>query len=494
MKVVYHPKHVSVVSNSKTSKKLLLKRDNISNIIENSHEYSVSTEKLKSKRSSYTQNALKKKDPITVTPYSHDIDKDSSITSEYDKSPHPSNSSVVDKKDHKKLLLTSQEAFHTGIIPNNKITKINTTSTSRPLNYATIPTNEKSTKGSNVNLPYEVIETFNGKIPLTLNTNLPTGNENNINNILSPTGSTSNFNACNLTISSNNRLFSASSSSSKCIICSRVYPSNGMLTTLTCEHKFCIYCIGNYFEYKICNSELNDFTNIKCPVITCPSSVAFDEIEKVLPQVVLDYINKGNNGPMKYSIEDITNIKIHRKDELLTSYSQRNVLDVNTNENFYLFSKIKDKSCPDCHGEFLFARKGLNNYVCLNCLKHFCKFCKKEYSEKHLDKSYKDRCKIYFKIEGEEYFNQLNNKKKHNLCVDYLIFVAYIVISFFLILFGVCFYIRDGIKKCFKIKHRNSFFSLIKLIAFYILYCISLAIVIPILLMSFPYFPLIVSI
>lgn len=498
MKVVYHPKHISIIPNHNSSKKLLLKRENISNIIENSHEYSVSTEKLKSKRSSYSQNTLKKKGPITVTSYSHDMDKDSPITSGYDKSPHPSNSSVVDKKDYKNLLLTNQEAFHNGIIPINQLTKINTTTTTKPLNYATITTNDKSTKGSNVNLPYEVIETYNGKIPLTLNTNsnqfLLTNNQININNILSPTGSNSNFNVCNSTISSNNRLFSANSSSPKCIICSRVYPSNDMVSTLNCEHKFCIYCLGNYFEYKICNSEINDFTNFKCPVITCPNSFTLEEIEKVLPQTILDYINQGNSGPMKYCITDITNIKIRRKEELITSYSQRNVLDINSNESFYLFSKKKDKNCPDCNDEFLFGRKGLNNYVCLNCLKRYCKFCKKEYTAKHLDKTYNNRCKIYFKIEGEEYFNQLSNKKKHNLSVTYLIFIAYIVISFFLILFGVCFYIRDGIKKCLKIKHSKSFFSLIKLIAFYILYCILLAIVIPVILMSFPYFPLIVSI
>lgn len=466
MKVVYNQKHISVTHNNNRgiSTKYLLKRENISNIIENSQEYSISTDKFKSKRpSEQTQN--KANIPYSINSYSEEK-KEAATMSPLDGTNQNSFNTVgKEKKDTKLLILNQQECF----FPTTQNTINNTLSTR--VNYITITTNDRSTKGnSNKNLPYETIT--------------------NTNELLSPTNS--NYNVCNSTISSNNRLFSPTPSA-KCLICSRVYPSRDIFTTHNCAHKFCIYCLSNYFEYKISNGEIIDSFQFKCPIVICNFFYTLDELERILSQNIIEYFIKGKKGPMNYSIHDISNLRMNRNNEQITSYSKKNVIDVNSNESFYMFTKNKEMHCPICNGEYLFGRKGLNNYVCLNCLHKFCKYCKKEYKDRHLDKASKERCKIYFKVEDEECI-KAKNKKRKTLCSTYLLIVLYMMVSFCFVLLGTCFYIRDGIESFLQMKRKSNICVLhIKRILFYMIYIFLLLLVVPLILMSLPYFPLIAS-
>ena len=466
MKVVYNPKHISVTHNNNRgmTKKYLLKRENISNIIENSHEYSLSTDKFKSKRPS-EQTVNKPNIPYIINSYSEEK-KEAPTMSPLDGTNQNSFNTIgKEKKDSKLLILNQQECF----FPTTQNT-INNTLTTK-VNYITITTNDRSTKGnSNRNLPYETIT--------------------NTNDLLSPTNSN---NVCNSTISSNNPLFSPTPSG-KCLICSRVYPSRDIFTTHNCEHKFCIYCLSYYYEYKISNGEINDISQFKCPIIICGFFYTIDELERILSQNITEYFLKGKKGPMKYSIKDINNLRFNRNNEQISSYSQKNVIDVNSNESFYMFTKNKEMNCPLCNGEYLFGRKGLNNFVCLNCLRKFCKYCKKEYKERHLDKASRDRCKIYFKVEDEE-FKKAKKKKKKTICSTYLLSVLYMIVSFVFVLLGTCLYIREGIECCLQMRgKRKGFVSILKSILFYCIYILLLLIVVPLIILSFPYFPLIASV
>ena len=118
----------------------LLKRENISNIIENSHEYYLSTDKLKSKRPS-EQTVNKPNIPYIINSYSEEK-KEAPTMSPLDGTNQNSFNTIgKEKKDSKLLILNQQECF----FPTTQNT-INNTLTTK-VNYITITTNDRSTKG-----------------------------------------------------------------------------------------------------------------------------------------------------------------------------------------------------------------------------------------------------------------------------------------------------------------------------------------------------------
>lgn len=268
----------------------------------------------------------------------------------------------------------------------------------------------------------------------------------------------------------------------RCLMCGRVYPNSDVLTTSTCTHKFCVYCLGHYFRYK---SQIGEFdpTELKCPTISCTGTYSYEDLHSYLPD---DSISSGN----KILSSHLQQLKVLQNG--IVSYNEKNIIDINSNEHFYLFSKVKEGICPRCNKDYLFCRKGVSFLVCLGCLGKFCKYCRKEFNDRHLDDAYIGRCKIYFKIDETA---RKKRKKKCEILIIYIQMVLLISISFILCLCGVFCYLDAGIKK---ITFYNYFKKMCVIkcfvfILYLILITISFAVCGSCFLVLFPYFPILIS-
>ncbi len=276
-----------------------------------------------------------------------------------------------------------------------------------------------------------------------------------------------------------------------CIICNRLYPHRDIIYSKSCKHIFCVNCIKQYFIGLILKGE-NDLFNFKCPVPNCEGKYNKNIVVDNIP---VNYINglNPNKNCMKFTLKKIKELNNNNLDCILEEYSKKNVLNINSNENFFLYSKNKDNICPKCNKNSLFYKKGNNFKVCLLCRKRFCKFCNNDYNDFHLEKNFPNHCKIYFKIDKEFYHNQ-NNGFFFNFLINFL----YVFFAFFILFFGFGKFCDRKFKNCF-FKNENfilknnelCLFFIFKIILYIILMIICYFFLLAFIILILPYFPLI---
>ncbi len=281
----------------------------------------------------------------------------------------------------------------------------------------------------------------------------------------------------------------------KCIICNKLYPFRDIIYSKSCKHIFCYECIKQYFINLILKGE-TDIFNFKCPVPNCNGVYNKEIINDNIPIPFMEYLNNKKNNPMNYSINKLNEISKKNDNNLdyfLDEYSKKNVLNINSNKIFYLYSKSKNNICPKCYKNSLFSKKGKKYKVCLLCRKRFCKFCQNEYSEYHFEKGYADYCKIYFKLNDNEY-----NKNTIGFCFKFTLSLIYKIIGILIIYFGFGKFINRQLKKCLfynenYIFKNNDFclFFIIKFIIYIILVTILYFVLFVFVILIIPYFPLI---
>ena len=170
--------------------------------------------------------------------------------------------------------------------------------------------------------------------------------------------------------------------------------------------------------------------------------------------------------------------------EKLKLYTQRHVLDINSNENFFMFNKFKNIYCPKCNEPALFTKIKGHFIKCLNCYHRICKYCLKDYDEKHMDIAFEEHCKVYFR-------NDNNFIKNNNVFILFFIQLFFISASYYFCFYGGFLYINNAVKCIFCVKKDSNPFIwvIIYFISFILFIC-----AVPVILISLPYFPIFTSI
>ena len=266
-----------------------------------------------------------------------------------------------------------------------------------------------------------------------------------------------------------------------CIICERTFPIQKLHTSNCKIHKICRKCIKNYYEDIIEQGE----RNLKCPIYKCKNTINIILLKKIISE---QHYNLLNGKPNVFS--QTTNIHLQSKydfyeeKEKLKLYTQRHVLDINSNENFFMFNKFKNIYCPKCSEPALFTKIKGHFIKCLNCYHRICKYCLKDYDEKHMDIAFEEHCKVYFR-------NDNNLIKKNNVFILFFIQLFFISASYYFVFYGGFLYINNAVKCIFSVKKDSNPFIwvIIYFISFILFIC-----AVPIILISLPYFPIFTAI
>ena len=267
-----------------------------------------------------------------------------------------------------------------------------------------------------------------------------------------------------------------------CIICEKTFPSQKIYLPKCQKHKICRKCIKNYYEDLIEQGE----RKIKCPVYYCKYEFNILKLKKIISEQHFNLLKGKPNifsNAKTLEIQERYNLNNQGK-ETLKLYTQKHVIDINSNQNFFMFNKTKNQYCPKCNEPSLFSKTGSHFIKCLNCFHKICKYCLKDYDISHMDISNEDYCKVYYRFD-----NEVSQKK--NCFINYLIQLFFVLASFYFLFVGGFIYIKNCIKWFFCVKNDSNIFLWLIVYFFTIIFFICS---IPFILIGFPYFPIFISI
>lgn len=285
----------------------------------------------------------------------------------------------------------------------------------------------------------------------------------------------------NITNDTNLKFIISPPESHQCLLCKRCFSEKSIISTGNCNHIYCFKCIQQIFENNIKQGNIN-ISNFKCPIVLCNELFSFKIVYQVISPAYLAYIT-GRKYFLKSSfdeVKDLKNIRQDKGDAVLKFYNQNNVIDFSTNRNFYSFTKFKQKICPYCHCIDLFNKKSSVFFVCMYCLKSFCKNCLFEYNDTYLMQNNIEHCRVCFR-------NGNYNPKKtcRNKIVQILLQFLYVISAYFISHVGVFKYIDSCFYNKKKWKKLKIFMRTLSLLCSILIYILLL----PFLLMIIPYFP-----
>ena len=267
-----------------------------------------------------------------------------------------------------------------------------------------------------------------------------------------------------------------------CIICERTFSIQKLFASNCKIHKICRKCIKNYYEDIIEQGE----RNLKCPIYSCKAIFKKFILKEIISENHYNLLD-GKPNIFTYSSSYQISSKygfIPKEQEKLKLYTQKHVLDISSNENFFMYNKAKNQFCPKCGEPALFTKIKGHFIKCLNCFHRICKYCMKEFDQNHMDISNEEHCKVYYRIE-----NEVNEPR--SCFMNYLIQLFFIISSFIFMFIGGFLTIRNGIKWFFCVKNDSKCFLWLIVYFFSIIFFIC---AIPILLILFPYFPVFTAI
>jgi hypothetical protein len=235
------------------------------------------------------------------------------------------------------------------------------------------------------------------------------------------------FNSANMLIEKENRILKPIIEHKKkvaCFLCEKIYNPEKIFFPNCKIHALCRKCIKNYYEDKF---ENNNFS-LKCPDTNCNEKIDFNIIKKIINlyhyELFLESQKEEYNK--NYIGEELCINKPKSKVEHLKPYFQKHFLEINSNDNFYLYNQNKDIYCNNCLKPTLFTK--INGYFikCLNCHQKICKYCLREFNDIHMDIMNKNHCKVYYR-RG----NYLSNKK-FNFILNYFLQLLYVITMYYL--------------------------------------------------------------
>jgi hypothetical protein len=507
MKVIFNQRNITVVKdkrNTNENPKKKLKRREISKIIENSKEYSslLTSQKniLNVKQSgsmiqdspennNNNKNFREKKKP-------HDITVSSSAM------PNEFKKQVINKEIFQHPLFYMQTNLTNNLTSNNNFLQTLDTNNNTTLEKNIISSNNKFNDENKAISEYSNVVFISPPKKQFKDSRNKTKQKNSSANGFSPKKE------INIQIISPQESIVSSSSDQlgiQCMICFRTYINTETKTTSGCKHSFCFSCLSYYFQTQIINGNIQTISELKCPIISCNEYYNIASITNILPnnyisiltnkQKKLNHVDSETSSAITFTIDDIKNLKKNRNEANLITYSNHNVIDVNSNADFFLYMKYNYLNCPKCNGNYLFHKKGLNFLVCLNCQIQYCKYCKEVFSRTHLiNKISKNRCKVFFYKEGKEISTckEIIEMKRKKKCQKQFFEFILICGSFIIFIISGVLWLKYFLGYLTQIhKKRNKCCKICKYIILYILLTIGSIIIIVLSLLSIPYTPLI---
>ena len=263
-----------------------------------------------------------------------------------------------------------------------------------------------------------------------------------------------------------------------CQICEHTLPMSRLFSAKCQKHYFCKKCIKSYYEDIIENGN----RDLVCPFVKCKEPVVKEDLRNIISDN--HYKMLTNNMDKNEMTLLFAKLKTDTIPENFDLYTEKHVLDVDTNKKFFSYNSIKEQYCSYCRKEALFSKINSHFSKCLNCEIKICKYCSKEFTNYHLDINHPDHCKVYYRNNDE---NQQPNKKFLKFLLELFLVCALFYLSFV----GSFLLIRQMFYFIFNLKQNK---NCIKYIFLYLFTFICFLVTIPIIFILFPVFPSLVSI
>ena len=269
-----------------------------------------------------------------------------------------------------------------------------------------------------------------------------------------------------------------------CFFCNNLFDEKNIINSGKCDHYFCLNCSKIYYQQFIENKNIYFLEKLKfiCPIYFCNNEMDKDIILNLFNEEHKNMYNKINNIILKNEFKknnqnNINNIK---------KYNEKNVLDINNNQLFFINQNNKTLFCPICNKDSLFIFPNSEYYKCLNCFNIICKYCRKKFFSSHMDLNSNNHCKIKFRKND----NKECNIFSYNYINKFLFVILISFISYILLYFGIWNYSYAIFENIFKKNNKHIKNKILKILIC-LLSTIILFLFLPILIFIIPYFPII---
>ena len=265
-----------------------------------------------------------------------------------------------------------------------------------------------------------------------------------------------------------------------CSICDHASPVSRLFVAECNKHFLCRKCSKNYYEDII----EEGIKEMLCPFTKCREPVDLLDLKKIVSNNHFDIlINKKVNLEETQNKYYLTKIKTNIDNENVKLYTKKHVIDINSNKSLYSSYNAKDNYCPNCFHESLFSKTNTYFFKCLYCGCKRCKYCLKEYDDRHFDSTSITHCKIYYR------FDEIGKKDPKFLYI--LLLQLFFVFASYYICFAGAF--LSAKKMFFCIFQANVKKNIILYLFAYLFAIICFVIFIPFIIIIYPYFPSIMA-
>ena len=258
-----------------------------------------------------------------------------------------------------------------------------------------------------------------------------------------------------------------------CQLCEHTQPVTKLFVAECKQHFFCKKCAKIYYEEII----ENGIREMVCPLVKCRKPVKLEKLDNIISDEHFKILTNNLSKNNKYLL--FTKLKTETLPESFEIYTEKHVLDIDSNKKFYNFNNRKEAYCPYCNKDTLFTKGNMHYGKCLNCQIKICKHCSKEFKNDHLDLSSPNHCKVFYRTK-----EAMQDKK--NICLRYLLELFFVIASFYLTFAGAFLLIREMFSSAFNLKDNK---NCIKYAFLYLFTFICFLIAIPIIFIFFPVFP-----
>ena len=265
-----------------------------------------------------------------------------------------------------------------------------------------------------------------------------------------------------------------------CSICEQPFSISRLFCAECQIHFLCKKCSKNYYEDIIENGN----KDMLCPFTKCRQPMDIEDLQNIISKehynILINNLNNFKESQTKFCK---TKLKSTFDQENMQLYTKKHVIDINSNKKIFEFNNLKEVYCPNCFKETLFSKTNTHFFKCLNCGCKRCKYCLKNYNARHIDSTYIEHCKVFYRT--DDYFNPDSQK-----CLKIFLQIFFVFASYYLCFAGAFLLIRNIFFVIFGIKKNNKIFLSIFAYLFTI---ICFIIVIPFIFFFYPYFPSIMA-
>jgi hypothetical protein len=271
-----------------------------------------------------------------------------------------------------------------------------------------------------------------------------------------------------------------------CFICDKKFYLSKLFSADCKMHLLCKKCLKNYYEEFL--EKNNNDKKLKCPCTKCGKEIQYEIIKPNISELHQKLYENNNIIPDTYKKFGDFNYKLGPTDNdtNLKKYTEKNVIDISTNMNFFMFKKSKDIFCPKCLKPNLFSKTNNHFIKCLNCNYKICKYCLKEYNSEHLNLRVEGYCKVYFR-RGEEDFE--SNSKIFFLLLQLFFVVAMYILTYF----GSYYFFYRKFSSLLNCQKKKCLYNYIIKVFVMLFSLIFFALSFPIIVASYPFFSSIIA-